>query len=51
MKEKLEEEVEFWLGYISKWEDTQDKPIPERVQQLLTNAQSKLESYCSTFRN
>jgi len=45
-KEKQEEEVEFWLSYISKWEANHNEPIPERVQLLLENALLKRESYC-----
>ena len=44
-KEKLEEEVDFWLGYISEWESSHDDPIPERAQQLLCNALLKLDKY------
>ena len=43
-KKELEEEVEFWLGYINKWQATNNELIPDRVQLLLNNAVSKLEA-------
>ena len=49
-KEKLKEEVDFWLGYISEWETNHDEPVPERAQLLLDNALLKLERYCSDKR-
>ena len=45
-KDKLEEEVEFWLSYINNWEAGHSTPVPERVQLLLDNALLKLEGYC-----
>ena len=42
-KEKLEEEVEFWLAYISTWEAKHNKPIPDRAKLLLRKAALKLE--------
>lgn len=44
-QEILEEEVDFWLGYISKWEVRHNEPIPDRAQQLLNNAVLKLEGH------
>jgi len=44
-KEKLEEEVEFWLSYIGNWKTSHDEPVPDRTQQLLDNALLKLETY------
>jgi len=44
-KEKLEEEVEFWLSYIGNWKTSHDEPVPDRAQQLLDNALSKLEKH------
>ena len=44
-KEKLEEEVEFWLSYIGNWKKSHDEPVPDRTQQLLDNALLKLEAY------
>jgi hypothetical protein len=35
--EGLEEEIEFWLEYISRWDAIHNKPIPDRVQQLMNN--------------
>jgi len=56
-KEKLQEEIEFWLAYISDWEINHNEPIPDRAQLLLGNALSKLENhfpdkkYDLTFQN
>lgn len=47
-KENLEEEVKFWLNFISHWKDTHNEPIPDRSQLLLENALLKLECYCTT---
>ena len=44
-KEKLQEEVEFWLIYISEWEINHNEPVPDRAQLLLDNALLKLENY------
>lgn len=49
-KGKLEEEVEFWLCYITRWEATHNKPVPERVQLLLESALLKLADQYSSIK-
>ena len=43
-KEKLKEEVQFWLSYINEWERNRNEPIPDKAKLLFQNAILKLES-------
>jgi len=45
-KEKLKEEVQFWLSYINEWEINHHEPIPDKARLLFQNAILKLESHC-----
>ena len=47
-KDKLKEEVQFWLSYVIEWERNHNEPIPDRAQLLLENAISKLRSHYHT---
>ena len=44
---KLREEVEFWLIYISDWKKIHTEPVPERALSLLENALLKLKEFNS----
>lgn len=46
-KQKLEEEVQFWLWYINEWETNHNEPIPARAKLLLENAILELKSFYS----
>lgn len=46
-EDKLKEEVEFWLTYITDWNMNRDEPVPERAMTLLDNALLRLKNYYS----
>jgi hypothetical protein len=48
-KEKLEEEVQFWLWYINEWETNHNEPIPIRAKLLLEKALLELKNFNSNY--
>ena len=44
-EEKLKEEAEFWITYISDWKASHDEPVPEKAWTLLDKALLRLKQY------
>ena len=45
----LNNEIEFWLEYIQRWQDIKSEPVPERARQALGYARSKQRSLMTQF--